>query len=96
MRQTMYMMTPAIAAVTRNVAMVTPMILPARLTLFILAMADAMEQNTIGTTTQNIMLMNTVPRGFSTVAPALSSVTGKIQPTMAPRIMEPSIMARNA
>ena len=52
------------AAVTRNVAMVTPMILPARLTLFILAMAEAMEQNTIGTTTQNIMLMNSVPRNL--------------------------------
>ena len=38
--------------------MVTPMILPARFTLFILAMAEAMEQNTIGTTTQNIILMN--------------------------------------
>ena len=44
-----------------NVAMVTPLILPARLTLFMLAMAEAMEQNTIGTTTQNIMLMNSVP-----------------------------------
>ena len=27
------------------------------------AMAEAMEQNTIGTTTQNIMFMNTVPSG---------------------------------
>ena len=62
MRQTIYIRMPAMAAVTRNVAMVTPMILPARLTLFMLAMAEAMEQNTIGTTTQNIMLMNSVPR----------------------------------
>ena len=27
-----------------------------------LAMAEEMEQNTIGTTTQNIMLMNSVPK----------------------------------
>ena len=58
----MYISTPAMAAVIKNVAMVTPMILPARLTLFMLAIAELMEQNTIGTTTQNIMLMNTVPR----------------------------------
>lgn len=48
--------------------MVTPMILPARLTLFMLAMAEAMEQNTIGTTTQNIMLMNSVPEEFDLAA----------------------------
>jgi len=27
-------------------------------------MAEAMEQNTIGTATQNIILMNTVPAGL--------------------------------
>ena len=90
MRQTMYMMTPAIAAVTRNVAMVTPMILPARLTLFILAMADAMEQNTIGTTTQNIMLMNSVPRN-SIFLPK----SGANAPTRQPATMPVSMKIRN-
>jgi len=90
------MITAAMAPVITKVATVVPMILPARLRLSILATAPAMDANTMGTTMQNIILMNTVPRGFRMVAPALSSVTGKIQPTIAPRIMEPSIMPRNA
>ena len=93
------MITAAIAPVTTKVPTVTPMILPARLRLCILATALEMDANTRGTTMQNIMLMNTVPRGLITVAPAetvlpsASSTTGHIQPTMAPRIMEPIIMA---
>ena len=38
------------------------MILPARSLLSMLATEPAMEANTMGTTIQNIMLMNTVPR----------------------------------
>ena len=64
------MITAAIAPVTTKVATVVPMILPAFLALSILAMADAMEQKTMGTTIQNIRLMNTVPRGSSTRAPS--------------------------
>lgn len=74
------------AAVTRNVAMVTPMILPARLTLFMLAMAEAMEQNTIGTTTQNIMLMNSVPKNS-----ILPPKAGANAPTRQPATMPVSI-----
>ena len=82
----MYISTPAMAAVTRKVATVTPMILPARLTLFILAMAELMEQNTMGTTTQNIMLINTVPRN-SIFLPK----DGAKAPTRQPAIMPVSI-----
>ena len=89
------MMTAATAPVTTKVPTVTPMIRPARLRLSILATALEMEANTMGTTMQNIMLMNTVPRGLRTVAPALSSVAGQIRPAAAPRTMAPSIMARN-
>ena len=63
------MITEAITVVQMKVITVVPMSLPARLPLFILAMAEEMEKNTIGTTTQNIMLMNSVPRGLSTLAP---------------------------
>ena len=45
--------------------MVMPMTLPARFALDMLAIAEAMEQNTIGTTTQNMRFINTVPRGSS-------------------------------
>ena len=45
--------------------MVIPMTLPARFALDILEIAEAMEQNTIGTTTQNMRFINTVPRGAS-------------------------------
>ena len=39
------------------------------------AMAEEMEQNTIGTTTQNIMFMNTVPSGSRAVAPGHTAPT---------------------
>ena len=87
------------APVTAKVATVVPMIFPARLRLFILATALEMDANTRGTTMQNIMLMKTVPRGLSVVAPALitlssaSLTTGHTQPKIAPRIMEPIMMA---
>ena len=79
------MMTAAMAPVMTKVATVVPMILPARFMLFMLAMEPAMDTNTRGTTTQNIMLMNTVPRGFT---------TGASQPTSAPMIIAPSMMPR--
>ena len=78
------------AAVTRNVAMVTPMILPARLTLFMLAMAEAMEQNTMGTTTQNIILMNSVPRNL-----ILPPKSGAKAPTRQPATMPEIMKIRN-
>ncbi len=65
-------MVAAMAPVITKVKMVVPMILPARRRLRMVAMEPAMEENTIGTTMQNIMLMNSVPRGLRTVAPALT------------------------
>ena len=88
-RQTIYMITAAMAAVTKNVATVTPMIFPARRMLFILAMAEAMEQNTMGTTTQNIRLIKIVPMGCRQVAP------GHTAPTAHPAIMARSMLSRN-
>ena len=70
--------------------MVTPMILPARFTLFMLAMAEAMEQNTMGTTTQNIMLMNSVPR--NSILPPNS---GANAPTRQPPTIPVSIHRMN-
>ena len=64
------MMTEAMIVVTMKVRTVVPISLPARLALFMLAMAEEMEKKTIGTTTQNIMLMNSVPSGSSTEAPS--------------------------
>ena len=95
------MMVAAMAPVMTKVKMVVPMILPARRRLRMVAMDPAMEENTMGTTMQNIMLMNRVPRGLRTVAPALTTSSpsftwGKMAPTMEPRIMEPNMMARNA
>ena len=83
------MMTAAMAPVMTKVATVVPMILPARFMLFMLAMEPAMDTNTSGTTTQNIMLMNTVPKGFRTPA-----AVGASQPTMAPSTIAPSMMPR--
>ena len=77
------------AAVIRKVATVMPMILPARRMPFMLAMADEIEQNTIGTTTQNIMFMNTVPSGSRAVAP------GHTAPTMQPATMPTSMEIMN-
>ena len=98
-----YMITAAMAPVTTKVPTVTPIIFPARFRLSILATALEMEANTMGTTTQNIMLMNTVPKGLSTVAPVpeitlppSSTAAGNTQPTMAPSTMAPIMTARNA
>ena len=68
-RTSTYMMTEAMIVVHIKVSTVVPISLPARLALFMLAMAEEMEKKTIGTTTQNIMLMNSVPSGSSTAAP---------------------------
>ena len=54
------------------------------------AMILEMDAKTMGTTIQNMRLINTVPRGLSTVA------SGHSQPTMQPRTMEPSMTARKA
>ena len=62
---------------------------PARRALFILAMDEEMEKKTIGTTTQNIMLMNSVPKGSRAVAP------GHAKPTMIPRTMPRIIEKKN-
>ena len=48
-----------------------------------------MEQNTIGTTTQNIIFVKSVPSGSSTVAP------GHTKPTMQPAAMPSIIVSRN-
>ena len=80
-RAMIYIIRAAIPAVTQNVPTVTPMILPARLALLIFAMADDIEQNTIGTTTQNIKFVKIVPNGSRTVAP------GHKRPTMQPAII---------
>ena len=84
------MMTAAMAPVITKVSTVVPMILPARLRLRMLATDPAMEAKTRGTTTQNIMLMNTVPRGLIVVPNS-----GETQPAMQPSTMAPSMMARN-
>ena len=103
-RTVTYMMTAAIAAVTRKVAMVTPMILPARLALCMFAIDDEIEQNTVGTAMQNIRFRNTVPSGSSTVAPlstiivspsTTSMTAGQIAPTTQPATMPVSIRIRN-
>jgi hypothetical protein len=49
-------------------------------------MAEEMETKTMGTTTQNIMLMNSVPRGSST--PALGQAKPTAIPSKIPSIME--------
>ena len=84
-----YMITAAMAAVHRNVTTVVPSSLPARFTLFMLAMAEEMEQNTIGTTTQNIRFTKTVPSGSRQVAP------GHTAPTIQPATMAASMQIRN-
>ena len=81
-----YMITAAIAAVTQKVAIVVPMTLPARRALFMFAIAEEMETNTIGTTTQNIMLMKIVPMGSSAVAPGQTAPT--THPATMPMIMQ--------
>ena len=81
----MYITIAAMAAVEKNVPTVMPMMRPARFAELIFAIAEAMEQNTIGTTTQNIMLMNSVPKGSRAVAP------GQTAPTTQPATMPSSI-----
>ena len=68
-----------------KVITVVPISLPALLALFIFAMDDEMEKNTIGTTTQNIMLINSVPRGSRAPAPGQANPT--IIPSTIPRII---------
>ena len=81
--------TAAMAPVMTKVPTVTPMILPARWRLSILATEPAMEAKTRGTTTQNIMLINTVPRK-AMLCPHL----GLNQPSKAPATMQLSRIAR--
>ena len=100
-RTVTYMMTAAMAAVVRKVAMVTHMILPARFALCMLAMEEEMEQNTVGTAMQNIRFRKTVPSGSRTVAPLTitspdaSLTAGQIAPTTQPATMPVSIRIRN-
>ena len=66
------------------------MMRPARFAELMFAIAEAMEQNTIGTTTQNIILINSVPNGSRAVAPGHAAPT--IQPATMPRsisVMKP-------
>ncbi len=83
------MMTEAMMVVHMKVSTVLPISLPARLALFIFAMDEEMEKKTIGTTTQNIILMNSVPSGSSTPAP------GQAKPTMMPATMPMIILKKN-
>ena len=71
--------------VNKNTATDTPTILPALRRSPILATAPAMEANTIGTTMQNIKLINTVPSGFNLVAPGHTAPV--IQPAATARSM---------
>ena len=85
-----YIKIAAMAAVERNVPTVMPMMRPARFAELMFAIAEAMEQNTIGTTTQNIILINSVPNGSRAVAPGHAAPT--IQPATMPRsisVMKP-------
>ena len=63
----------AIAAVDKKVIIVVPITFPARESDFIFAIAEAMEAKTIGTTTQNMALIKSVPNGSKTVAPGQRS-----------------------
>ena len=100
-RTTMYMSSAAMPAVTTKVRIVVPMTLPARLMLCIFAIAEEMETKTIGTTTQNIRLMNTVPIGSRQVAPALTTspeaslTAGQTAPVTQPAMMPTSIAIKN-
>ena len=87
--RTTNMITAAIAPVTTKIATVVPMILPARALLLMPATELEMEANTKGTTTQNIMLINTVPNGLIFIPNS-----GANQPVTIPAIIAPSIIAR--
>ena len=54
--------TAAIAPVITNVITVTHMIFPERARSFVLAIAPAIDPNTIGTTMQNMRRMKIVPK----------------------------------
>ena len=68
---------------------------------FSIAIAEEMETKTIGTTTQNIRLMNTVPIGSRQVAPALTTspeaslTAGQTAPVTQPAMMPTSIAIKN-
>ena len=81
--------TAATAPVTTKVPTVVPIIFPARPLLLIPAIELEIEANTKGTTTQNIMLMKIVPSGLIAIPN-----DGANQPTIQPRIIAPSIIAR--
>lgn len=76
--------------VTTKVSTVTPMMRPARRTLRIPAMAPAMEENTSGTTTQNMRLMKICPSGRRVPAAA-----GHSQPVTPPVSMAASMAPRS-
>ena len=76
-----------VAAVVKNVATVTPMTLPAFFALGMLAMAEQMEQKTIGTTTQNIRLVKMVPSQLR-----LDACSGHSQPKTQPAPMPSSML----
>ena len=82
-------MMAAIPAVTKKVTRVTPMTLPAFFAPGMLAIAEAMEQNTMGTTAQNMRLVKIVPKGSSAGA-----ACGNSKPVMQPPTMPISIHTR--
>ena len=86
---TPYISSEAISAVTVNVVMVMPMTLPARPAEPILAIAEAMDTKTIGTTMQNIILMNRSPSGLRPLA------SGQQSPTAVPDTMPISMKMTN-
>ena len=70
------------APVITKLRTVTPIIFPALFRLFILATAPAMEANTMGTTTQNIMRINRSPKNLMPWAKS-----GATWPVMDPNTM---------
>ena len=67
-----------------------PRIFPALFLDLIPATELEIEANTRGTTIQNIILINTVPKGLS-----FSANSGAAHPTIHPTIMAPSRIAKN-
>ena len=86
---TAYIITLATAAVQVKVTSVIPSIFPALRGLAIFAIADDIEQKTMGTTTQNIIFTKRVPSGSRAVAP------GHTAPTMHPAAIPVSMVSRN-
>ena len=76
--------TDAISPVTINTPIREPRIFPRRFIFNILPTALTIETKTIGTTTINSRLMNTLPIGASIVA-----FSPKIAPRIAPKIIPP-------